>query len=85
MAKPRVFISSTFYDLHQIREELDRFVLDMAKPDDGPVSATHVCPKCGGSLVRIRRSFLDRWISRLFGRIQRYRCEQFGCDWQGTL
>ena len=26
MAKPRVFISSTFYDLHQIRVELDKFL-----------------------------------------------------------
>ena len=26
MAKPRVFVSSTFYDLRQIREDLDRFI-----------------------------------------------------------
>ena len=26
MAKPRVFISSTFYDLKQIRLELDKFI-----------------------------------------------------------
>jgi hypothetical protein len=26
MAKPRIFISSTFYDLHQIRLELDKFI-----------------------------------------------------------
>ena len=26
MAKPRVFISSTFYDLKQVREDLDRFI-----------------------------------------------------------
>ncbi|BEV17742.1 DUF4062 domain-containing protein [Herbaspirillum sp. DW155] len=26
MAKPRVFLSSTFYDLHQSREDIDRFV-----------------------------------------------------------
>ena len=26
MAKPRVFISSTFYDLRQIRLELDKFI-----------------------------------------------------------
>ncbi len=26
MAKPRVFISSTFYDLRQVREDLDRFI-----------------------------------------------------------
>ncbi|HLO16812.1 MAG TPA: DUF4062 domain-containing protein [Anaerolineales bacterium] len=29
MAKPRVFISSTFYDLHYIREDLERFVREM--------------------------------------------------------
>jgi len=26
MAKPRVFLSSTFYDLHQSREDVDRFI-----------------------------------------------------------
>jgi hypothetical protein len=29
MTKPRVFISSTFYDLRYIREDLERFVRDM--------------------------------------------------------
>ena len=29
MAKPRVFISSTFYDLRQIRSELDKFIVNM--------------------------------------------------------
>jgi hypothetical protein len=29
MAKPRVFISSTFYDLRQIRIDLDRFIKEM--------------------------------------------------------
>lgn len=29
MAKPRVFISSTFYDLRQIREEVERFIRDL--------------------------------------------------------
>jgi len=29
MAKPRVFISSTFYDLRQIREDLERFILEI--------------------------------------------------------
>ena len=29
MAKPRVFVSSTFYDLRQIREDLDRFISGM--------------------------------------------------------
>lgn len=29
MAKPRVFISSTFYDLRYVREDLERFVLEL--------------------------------------------------------
>ncbi|MBI3129229.1 MAG: DUF4062 domain-containing protein [Candidatus Tectomicrobia bacterium] len=29
MAKPRVFISSTFYDLRQIREDLERFIKEI--------------------------------------------------------
>lgn len=29
MAKPRVFISSTFYDLRQLREDLERFVREL--------------------------------------------------------
>lgn len=29
MAKPRIFISSTFYDLRQIRAELDKFITSM--------------------------------------------------------
>lgn len=26
MAKPRIFISSTFYDLRQVRSDLDNFI-----------------------------------------------------------
>lgn len=29
MAKPRIFISSTFYDLRQIRSELDKFIMNL--------------------------------------------------------
>lgn len=29
MAKPRIFVSSTFYDLRQIREDLDRFISEL--------------------------------------------------------
>jgi hypothetical protein len=29
MAKPRVFISSTFYDLKQVREDLERFIREI--------------------------------------------------------
>ena len=29
MSKPRVFISSTFYDLRQVREDLERFIKEL--------------------------------------------------------
>ena len=29
MARPRVFISSTFFDLRQVREDLERFILEL--------------------------------------------------------
>ena len=29
MAKPRIFISSTFYDLRHVRADLERFIRDM--------------------------------------------------------
>ena len=29
MARPRVFISSTFYDLRQVRQDLERFIREM--------------------------------------------------------
>ncbi len=29
MARPRIFISSTFYDLHHVRDDLERFVLEL--------------------------------------------------------
>jgi len=29
MAKPRIFISSTFYDLRHVREDLERFILEL--------------------------------------------------------
>jgi hypothetical protein len=29
MAKPRVFLSSTFYDLHQSREDIERFIVSL--------------------------------------------------------
>ena len=29
MAKPRIFISSTFYDLRQVREDLERTIREL--------------------------------------------------------
>jgi predicted RNA-binding Zn-ribbon protein involved in translation (DUF1610 family) len=42
------------------------------------------CPKCGASLVRIRRNPFDRLLS-LFRSRRRYRCPSHGCGWEGTL
>jgi hypothetical protein len=40
------------------------------------------CPKCGGSLHRVHRRFLDRAISR-FVPVRRYRCSNHECHWNG--
>lgn len=41
MAKPRVFISSTFYDLKQIRADLDNFIqslgYDVVRNEEGAI------------------------------------------------
>lgn len=43
------------------------------------------CPRCAGSVVRIKRVWLDRIISALLFPVHRYRCEQLGCNWEGRL
>lgn len=42
------------------------------------------CPRCGGSIYRIRRRFVDRVIS-LFTAVRRYRCTDCDCRWEGNL
>jgi hypothetical protein len=41
MAKPRVFISSTFYDLRQVRTDIDTFIENLGyeavKNEDGDI------------------------------------------------
>lgn len=43
------------------------------------------CPRCAGSVVRIRRNLLDRLFRSAFVPVHRYRCEQLGCNWAGRL
>ena len=42
MARPRVFISSTFYDLKQIRADLDNFIrslgYDVVRNEEGAIT-----------------------------------------------
>jgi hypothetical protein len=44
------------------------------------------CPQCNGSVVRVRRRFIDRLMS-LITPMHRYRCglNGWGCDWKGNL
>jgi len=42
------------------------------------------CPKCGGHLHRIRRRPIDRLLS-WFVAVQRFRCDEFNCEWQGNV
>jgi hypothetical protein len=48
-------------------------------------SPDHCCPRCAGSVLRVRRSWGDRLIDKMFGSVRRFRCEQFGCGWEGRL
>ena len=43
------------------------------------------CPQCNGSVARIKRRWLDRFISAVLVPVHRYRCEQLGCNWKGRL
>lgn len=54
-------------------------------PDDaGTALRQPPCPRCNGSLMRVRRHFADRMVS-LFSPVRRYRCDSFACRWEGTL
>lgn len=59
MAKPRVFISSTFYDLKQVRSSLETFVRDLGFD---PVLSEKV-------VLHIRLMF--RWTNRAFAKRNR--------------
>jgi hypothetical protein len=42
------------------------------------------CPKCGGSLVRVRRNTWDRFLSHtLLPDSRRYLCSNLKCSWTG--
>jgi hypothetical protein len=42
------------------------------------------CPRCNGSVDRIRRRLADRIVS-LFTPVRRYRCWNYDCKWEGNL
>ena len=42
------------------------------------------CPHCGGTVLRIERLWRDRVIN-MFMAVRRFRCEQFGCGWEGRI
>ncbi len=56
MARPRVFISSTFYDLKQVRSDLERFINDMGYDP--------VLHERGDYSVRKQRKTRRLWLSR---------------------
>ena len=48
-------------------------------------SLSPVCPACGAhSLNRVQRRFIDHLLG-MFGRVRRYRCYAFNCQWKGNL
>jgi transposase-like protein len=44
----------------------------------------HGCPLCAAFLIRVKRRTRDRLIS-LFVPLERYRCLDFSCNWEGNL
>jgi uncharacterized protein with PIN domain len=52
-----------------------------------PVPSRHPdsCPRCNGSVLRVRRRFVDRLVS-LITPVHRFRCRAkgWGCDWEGN-
>lgn len=48
------------------------------------VNSRYVCVQCRGNLIRIPRRPIDRFWS-LFTPVQRFRCNQFSCQWIGNL
>ena len=47
-------------------------------------NTNYQCPDCGGTVLRIERLWRDRVIG-MFKTVRRFRCEQFGCGWEGRL
>jgi hypothetical protein len=43
-----------------------------------------VCPRCAGSVERVRRRLIDRIVS-VFVPVRRYRCRNDACSWEGNL
>ena len=43
-----------------------------------------ICPACSQALIRVARQPIDR-LASLFSPVQRYRCRQYDCQWEGTL
>jgi len=48
------------------------------------ITSERRCPDCGENTHRVRRRFVDR-VSSLFTPVQRYRCENPLCGWEGNL
>lgn len=55
------------------------------KPPLPDATVPLACPVCGQhKLIRIHRRPIDRFWS-IFGRLRRYRCYEFSCQWEGNL
>lgn len=62
----------------------------MGDPLQQPADSDYVrttqraCPHCNGPLDRVHRRLIDR-LASLFTPVQRYRCRNFSCRWEGNL
>jgi len=51
---------------------------------DSRSSKSPTCPRCGETVHRIHRRFVDH-IASLLRPVRRYRCENPACQWEGNL
>lgn len=58
---------------------------DVTRPQDPPaVRPPLACPVCDDCVQRVPRRWIDRFVG-LFVSQRRYRCQRFGCGWEGNL
>ncbi len=47
-------------------------------------ASSYPCPLCKGATYRIHRRLVDLFVN-IFTPINRYRCTQYCCHWEGNL
>ena len=81
-SSPDVAADALHVDIRSVGRQRAQLSSDTGGPSERP-AAVH-CPRCGSSMVRKRRNWLDRLRSMKTAK-HRYRCVAFGCGWEGLV